>query len=112
MGGPPGPPSLSRYERIAMSAFIVFTKEGTLDQTELDAYSAAVKASFKDRDVKFLATYGTFEMLEGPLIEGAVILEFPDFEAARDWYHSPEYQAAAKRRFVGAKYRAFIVQGQ
>ncbi len=50
-------------------------------------------------------------MLEGPEIEGAVVLEFPTFEAAKAWYDSPAYREAREHRFKGANYRAFIVQG-
>jgi uncharacterized protein (DUF1330 family) len=32
-------------------------------------------------------------------------------DAARAWYVSPAYQAAANYRFEGANYRALIIQG-
>lgn len=51
-------------------------------------------------------------MLEGPPVEGVVILEFPDREAAEDWYFSPAYQKAAQHRFRGATYRSVIVEGR
>ena len=95
-----------------MTAFVVFTKEQTTDQAELDLYAQEVAASFPGHDVQFLATYGAFEVLEGGLMEGSVILEFPDMDAARAWYWSPAYQQAAKHRFNGATYRAFIVEGR
>ena len=65
-----------------MSAYVVFLKEEVTDQSELDAYSQKVGSSFKGRDLKFLATYGALETLEGSPIQGAVILEFPDMDAA------------------------------
>lgn len=95
-----------------MPAYIVFIREKTVDQSELDRYSANVKESFDGHDVKFLATYGPMEVLEGPPMEGVVILEFADMEAARAWYSSRAYQAAAQHRFRGADYRGFIVQGR
>lgn len=95
-----------------MSAYVVFIKEEVTDQSELDAYSQKVGDSFQGHELKFLATYGAIETLEGPQIEGAVILEFPNTEAARAWYGSAEYQAAAAHRFRGAKYRSFIVEGR
>ena len=95
-----------------MPAFIVFIKEQTVDQVELDLYSENVGGSFTDHDVRFLATYGEYEALEGPPMEGAVILEFDDMAKARAWYRSPAYQAAANHRFKGASYRAFLVQGR
>ncbi|WP_426127664.1 DUF1330 domain-containing protein [Pararhizobium sp. PWRC1-1] len=45
-------------------------------------------------------------------MQGAVILEFPDMAAARFWYGSAEYQAAAAHRFRGARYRGFIIEGR
>ncbi len=95
-----------------MSAFIVFIKEQTVDQVELDLYSEKVGASFTGHNVRFLATYGEHEVLEGPPIEGAVILEFDDMAKAREWYRSSAYQAAANHRFKGASYRSFLVQGR
>jgi len=38
-------------------------------------------------------------------------LEFPTIEAAKSYYQSPAYQEAVRRRFLGADYRAFIVEG-
>lgn len=95
-----------------MTAFIVFTREETTDAAELALYSQAVGSTFEGHDVTFLATYGDIETLEGATVEGAVILRFPDMQAARAWYHSEAYQAAAAHRFKGAKFRAFIVEGR
>lgn len=94
-----------------MQAYVVFMRDETLDAAEFEEYSAKVGASFEGHAVKFLADYGTIETLEGAAIEGAVILEFPDMDAARAWYHSPEYQKTAQHRFQGARYRGFIVEG-
>ncbi|MBB4858806.1 uncharacterized protein (DUF1330 family) [Novosphingobium chloroacetimidivorans] len=94
-----------------MPAYVVFMRDEMLDRVEFEEYAAKVDASFEGHDVKFLADYGTIETLEGAGIEGAVILEFPDMDAARTWYRSPEYQATAQHRFRGARYRGFIVEG-
>lgn len=53
---------------------------------------------------------GTVLMAEDDLevVEGAptpgrhVVLEFADRDAARAWYHSPEYQAVAQHRFAAS----------
>lgn len=95
-----------------MPAYVIFTREETIDPTELSEYLAEVDASFEKHEVTFLADYGMIETLEGDEIEGAVILEFPDMDAARTWYRSSEYQSAAQHRFKGARYRGFIVAGQ
>ncbi|QDL94230.1 DUF1330 domain-containing protein (plasmid) [Paroceanicella profunda] len=95
-----------------MPAYVVFTREETLDQAELDTYSANVGPTLEGHEVTPRVAYGEFEVLEGPDIEGAVILEFPDMQAARTWYFSPAYQDVVQHRFKGARYRGFIVQGR
>jgi uncharacterized protein (DUF1330 family) len=97
---------------LIMEAFVVFTREDTIDPHALATYSAGVGPSFDGHDVTFLAAYGAMTHLEGPPVEGAVILRFPSMQAARDWYVSPAYQAIAAHRFAGARYRAFIVEGR
>lgn len=94
-----------------MPAYVIFTRESTTDQAELDAYAALVPAARVGHDMTARVRYGAFEMLEGDPIEGCVVLEFPTMDAARDWYRSPAYQEAAQHRFAGSRYRTFIVQG-
>lgn len=94
------------------AAYIVFVKEAVSNEGEMTQYKAKVGRSFVGRKVDFLAVYGEFEALEGPAIEGVVILKFPSMEAARDWYGSPDYQEAARHRFKGAAYRALLVEGK
>lgn len=94
-----------------MSAYVVFLRERTLDATELDIYARQAPAAREGHDLTPLAFYGDFEVLEGPVIEGGVILRFPDMQAARAWYHSPAYQAARAHRFKGAEYRVVLLDG-
>ncbi|MBV8048750.1 MAG: DUF1330 domain-containing protein [Paludibacterium sp.] len=94
-----------------MSAYVVFTRELTRDAEEMAQYKQKAPAARAGRDVTPLAFYGEFEVLEGAPIEGAVILRFPNMEAAREWYHSPEYQNALPHRLKGADYRVFLIQG-
>ena len=94
-----------------MSAYVVFIKRSH-GPVRTRRCSQKVGSSFEGRDLKFLATYGALETLEGSPIQGAVILEFPDMEAARAWYGSAEYQAAAAHRFRGARYRGFMIEGR
>ena len=75
------------------------------------ATSKMAPASLTGRTFAARAFYGQHEVLEGPEVEGVVILEFPTFEEARDWYNSPLYSEAREHRFKGSKYRAVIVQG-
>ena len=94
-----------------MSAYVVFIREKTIDQSELEAYWETVKESLEGRPLKVLAAYGKHDVLEGPDVEGVVIAEFPTLQEARDWYDSPAYQKAAQHRHRGAVYRGLIVEG-
>ncbi len=94
-----------------MPAYVVFMREQTLNQTELEAYWEKVTATLQGRPFKVLAAYGKHLTLEGPDVEGVVIAEFPTLEEARDWYESPAYQEAAQHRYRGAVYRGLIVAG-
>ncbi|MFF2090068.1 DUF1330 domain-containing protein [Paenibacillus sp. NPDC058174] len=94
-----------------MSAYIVFVRDKINDPEELDIYAKLAPPSLAGHPVKPLAAYGTHEVIEGPPIEGAAILEFPSFEEARAFYYSPSYQEAVKHRLKGAAYRSFIIEG-
>jgi len=94
-----------------MTAYAVFIRESTRDPAELQTYSEKVGATLAGHPISVLAAYGRQEVLEGPEVEGVVILEFPDFEAAQAWYDSPAYRAVREHRFRGAEYRAVIVEG-
>jgi len=94
-----------------MAAYIVFTRESTRNAAELGTYSQKVGGTLAGHPVSVLAAYGRQEVLEGPEMEGVVILEFPTFEEAKAWYDSPAYRKVREHRFRGADYRAVIVEG-
>jgi len=66
-----------------MSAYIVFTREETLDQAELEIYWQKVAATFAGHTVKLLAAYGRHEVLEGADTEGVVIAELREKKCLR-----------------------------
>ena len=94
-----------------MSAYIIFTKEKTLNQNELDIYADGIRATLAGHPIKILAAYGPHEVLEGASTEGVVVAEFPSMDAAKAWYDSPGYQEIRKHRHDGAIYRGILVQG-
>ena len=94
-----------------MPAYMIFIREQTLDRAELEAYWAKVASTLEGVPIKVLSAYGPHVTLEGPEIEGVVIAEFENTGAARQWYDSPAYQAAANHRHRGAIYRGLIVDG-
>jgi|SRR5271154_2777467 uncharacterized protein (DUF1330 family) len=95
-----------------MAAYAVVIREKTRNAAELEEYRKLAPGSFQNHPTKFLAIHGRQEVLEGPKNEDIVILEFPSYEAALAWYHSPEYQAACVHRFQGADYRCILTEGK
>lgn len=99
-----------------MPAYMIFTREGPVrDEAEMAEYArknAANGAVYAETyEARALAFYGAQEVLEGEGPEGVVLLEFPDAERARAWYHGPEYQDALQHRLKGADYRCTLVEG-
>lgn len=94
-----------------MSAYILFQRDTTNDQQAIDRYSERADGTFAGHDVQVLVDYGSHEVLEGPAIEGVVVLRFSDAAAAKDWYFGEAYQEVARDRFEGATYRAVLVDG-
>ena len=94
-----------------MAAYIVFTRTKTKDQAEMDIYSPLAGKSMAGHKATAHVVYGEFEVLEGPPVEGLVILSFATMEEAKAWYNSPAYITAREHRFKGADYSAVLVQG-
>ena len=94
-----------------MSAYLVFTRDNTLDEREMATYSREASATLAGHAAKVLAFYGDHEDLEGAATEGTVILEFPSAAAAKAWYDGPAYRKVREHRFKGASYRVTLVAG-
>jgi len=94
-----------------MSAYVVFTREKTLDKLELAAYLKEVPATLGGHEVRVLAPNGWHEDLEGPSTEGTVILEFPSIEAAKAWYNGSTYWEVREQRLKEATYSVTLVEG-
>lgn len=94
-----------------MSAYIIFIRDRIRDEAEMGQYGALARPAMAGHPLKPLVAYGKCETLEGAPVDGAVVLEFPDMDAAKAWYNSPAYTEARKHRHLGADYRAFITQG-
>lgn len=94
-----------------MPAYITFIREKMLDQSEFDIYLQMVTATMEGHPINILAAYGEQVILEGPAVEGVVIVEFPTIADAKKWYYSEAYQDAALHRHKGSVYTGVIVQG-
>src|SRR3982750_640247 len=61
---------------------------------------------------RFLVRGGKKHTLEGDIpFERIVVSEFPDVDAAKKFYHSPEYQEARKHRQGACDSQRTIVEG-
>ena len=94
-----------------MPAYAIFIRRRTNIPAELEIYSQKAPASLAGHEITIHALYGDHEVVEGPEIEGAAILEFPSFAEAKAWYDSPAYRDAREHRLRGADYIGIIVEG-
>jgi uncharacterized protein (DUF1330 family) len=75
-------------------------------------YAGRTPAIIAKHGGRFLVRGGETEILEGEAAAGRiVILEFPSMDAARAFYHSPEYQEAKRIRTSASEAQFLIVQG-
>lgn len=94
-----------------MAAYVVFTRDRTTNAEELATYSKMAPAAMPGHNITPHVVYGPHEVLEGPPIEGMVIISFPSMDEAKAWYNSPAYTAAREHRIKGSDYRVVLVQG-
>jgi uncharacterized protein (DUF1330 family) len=74
-------------------------------------YVAANKAPLEKYGARFIVRGGQYEVVKGTSRERHVVLEFPSFAAAKECFHSPEYQAALAIFQTCAESDVVIVQG-
>ena len=78
------------------------------DPEKYKGYVALAGPSVETGGGRFIVRGGATEVLEGDRLPNRiVILEFPDMDAARAWYDSPDY-AEAKAAREGAATASFI----
>ena len=95
-----------------MAAGYVIVELDVHDVKEYERYGGLARASIGKHGGKARVLVGKTESLEGGWTpKRVVILEFPSYQAARDWYYSPDYQEAAKIRFASATSKAVLVEG-
>lgn len=95
-----------------MATYMIFIREGeVVDAEAMAAYQSGNRSGQPPAGLKPLSVYGAIETFEGEPADGVVMLEFPDAEAAKAWYFSPEYQERAKLRQKAAPYRCIMVEG-
>lgn len=81
------------------------------DAQQYQNYINLAPLAFKKYQAKFIARGKDAISLEGEKFTKHVIIEFPDYQAALDCYHSAEYQLAKKERENVAQAMITIVDG-
>ena len=82
------------------------------DPETYEQYKLVAAASVVAHGGTYKVRGGRVDSLEGDPVAGrVVVLEFPSFEAAQNWYCSEDYRAAVSLRHEAADSRVFIVEG-
>jgi uncharacterized protein (DUF1330 family) len=81
------------------------------DPEEYKKYIAANAAPFRKWGARFLVRGAPFENVEGGARQRNAVIEFPSYQAARDCWHSPEYQEAMKLRLPVSTADVVIIEG-
>jgi len=82
------------------------------DAERMKKYQALTPAAVAAYDGRFLVRGGPKVTVEGPdEPRRVVMLEFPTFKRAQEFWDSPEYRAAAALRKGAAAFNAVIVEG-
>jgi len=82
------------------------------DPEQYERYKAASPAAVAAGGGRFVVRGGELAVLEGDWSPSRLVVpEFPDLEAAKRWYDSPEYGEAKRLRQGAANLRMVAVQG-
>ena len=94
-----------------MAAYVI-AEVSVTDPEAYEQYKPLAGASVVAGGGTYEVRGGAIESLEGEPVSGRiVILRFDSLDAARNWYHSDDYQAALPLRNAAARSRVFIVEG-
>ncbi len=94
-----------------MAAYVIVFREDLVDPAGYDTYLAAAAPSLEGRNLKLLAFNGKTRSIEGGGAKTGVLIEFPTFEEAEEWYDSKLYQEALPIRLKAGSFRSIILDG-
>ena len=94
-----------------MAAYVIADVEVT-DPAKYEGYKKLTPDAVAKHGGRFIARGGQTATLEGNWRPGrVVIIEFPTFEQARNFYTSVEYTAARRARAGAATMKMIVVDG-
>ena len=94
-----------------MAAYVVAHVRQITVGAPIEVYIRRIDATLAPFGGRFIVHGGRIEVLEGSWTGHLIVIEFPDMEAARAWYHSPAYQAIVRLRTENAKGDTVLVEG-
>lgn len=94
-----------------MAKAYLIARVDVTDTGEYAKYTARTPAAAAAFGGRFLVRAGRFEQLEGEGRSRNVVLEFPDFAAARAFYDSPDYRAILPHALAGSVREMVLVEG-
>jgi uncharacterized protein (DUF1330 family) len=90
----------------------VYAEVEVIDPAAYDQYRPLAAASVAAFGGRYAIRGGDPQVLEGdPGAARFVLLEFDSPERAREWYNSPQYQAALPYRLRASKGRVVLLSG-
>jgi uncharacterized protein (DUF1330 family) len=95
-------------------AFVIVERTTTTGEESIqEQYARLAREILPKYGARYLARSQRNTLLEGDgLVPCCIaILQFPNMEAARRWYESPENHSAMKIRQSGAKFRIISIEG-
>lgn len=102
--------TISMKWSLEMTAYVVFTVKSVHDQQAMDKYRQLLLPLIESQNLKMLAGPSIHTELEGGPFMAGVVIEFEDVDAARDWYHSKDYQRALAIRTQASESYGFILE--
>ena len=94
-----------------MSAYLIYDAVVT-DPQKYEHYKTLSPVAIAAYGGKFVVRGGKHEAVEGNWKPNRMVMvEFPSYERAQEFWNSPEYSAARKAREGAADAKAVIVQG-
>ncbi len=94
-----------------MAKGYVIARISVYDPEGYKAYAAKASAAIAQYGGTPLARGGRYELAEGEGRARNVIIEFPSFEQAQAYFHSPDYMEARRLRWPIALGEVVIVEG-
>jgi uncharacterized protein (DUF1330 family) len=93
-----------------VAGYIILNGEVT-DPEGYEEYKAGATQLVAEYGGRYLARGGTTTPVEGDWLPRIAVVEFPSYETALAFYHSPEYQRVAEIRKRCSKSAVAIVEG-